>query len=121
MQDSPIYVYEFYVMDFGWRMFNTVPETVEKLGKNPEEYRILQDFLSFCDKADKAVGRCQVTPGYNTEIYSMPLIDYIDPSFGLIWKAGRGGWCIAVSQRPLPWLSENPGISCNVKEVFHDL
>jgi hypothetical protein len=36
----------------------------------------------------------------------------------LIWKAGRGGWCIAVSEEELPWL-ENMD-SCTIKQ-FNDL
>jgi len=121
MQDSPIYVYEFYVMDYGWHMFSTIPETIEKLSKEPDEYRLLQDFLSFHDKAERAAKKCQVTPGFCTEIYAMPLIDYIDPSFALIWKGGRGGWCIAISQRPLPWIGDNSEVSCHLKEVLHDI
>jgi hypothetical protein len=116
--DYPIYVYEFYVMDFGWDMFRTIPEMIEKLSRNQNEYHILQEFLSFCDLAKAAAEKAEITGGYSTEIHVMPLIDSIRPSMALIWKAGRGGWCIAVSEEELPWL-ENMD-SCTIKQ-FNDL
>lgn len=117
---KPIYVYEFYVMDFGWHMFMTIPEMVEKLSRNPEEYHLLKDFLSFCDKAQSSASKAPITRGYCTDIHVMPLIDNHEPSFALIWKGGRGGWCVIASQRPIDWIEKDPDISCNYKNIFND-
>ena len=116
--NNPIFVYQFYVMDYGWHIFSTIPETVEKLSKEPQEYFLLQDFLAFCDRAKKAEQKADIVGGYCTPIYVMPLIDYIRPTNALIWKAGKGGYCIVVSEIEIPWI-EN--IHSSRKEIFENL
>ena len=101
-------------MDVGWDMFLTVPEMVKKLSENQHEYYILQKFLAFCELAKTAAGKANVTGGYSTDIYAMPLINKIYPSKALIWKAGRGGWCIAVSEKELPWIEAIEGCTVSV-------
>lgn len=101
---KPIFVHEFYVMDYGWDMFLTVPEMVEKLSKSPHEYHILESFLKFTGLANECARKADVTGGFTTDVLVMPLIDDEHPSFALIWKAGRGGWCVVVSERKIPWL-----------------
>lgn len=113
-----IFVYQFFVMDFGWHMFLTVPEMVERLSKEPEEYHLLQNFLAFCDRAKKAEAKANIVGGYTTPIYAMPLIDFESPSNALIWKAGKGGYCIIVSDIEIPWIEK---LNSFRKEVFEDL
>lgn len=111
-----IFVYQFYVMDFGWHMFLTIPEMVKKLSKNPEEYYILVNFLNFCDRAKEAELKADIVGGYCTPTYVMPLIEMESPSHALIWKAGKGGYCIVVSEQELPWIEK-----IGKKQIFDNI
>lgn len=116
---NPIYVYEFYVMDEAWEAFPTISETITKLHEHDTmEDHNLKRFLDFKDRALTAALDAQVKEGYITPIYVMPLINNHEASFSLVWKAAKGGWCVAISEVPLAWLEEIE--SCTVK-VFHDL
>ena len=101
------YVYEFYVMDEGWEMFPTVSEVINKLNSGCDDNSFLIiDFLESKTRALEAARNAEVTGGFVTDIHVMPLIDNMRPSYALIWKAGRGGYCIAVSEERLPWIEE---------------
>ena len=112
---SELYVYQFYVMDEGWEAFPTISETVKKLNDSDtyESYLLLK-FLKFKTKAVEAAFKANVREGYSTDIHVMPLINNFALSYALVWKSGKGGWCNAVSEIELPWISEIDGCTVSL-------
>ena len=130
--NKQIIFYEFYVMDWGWEAFPTVPEMISRLthgediieDSDSKRYKSLElnlsmasDFISFCRKVEEIFPETKMTSGFCTDIHVMPLVDFHSASFALAWKGGRGGWCIIATPHPIPWIEKSE--NCNDIKIFN--